>query len=679
MPSPSSLSTSSSSLSPLSVSSSPSISSDGDYFYSSSSFSGRRVSSSPRRREQQQRRREERTGQGITTWIRTMFVLLTLITVWYNTRNSIYITSTLSFIAFDRQQHQIQQIQQQQQQQQGCAGDNSKTTTTAFSTKEMEKKSSQLQKLQKQRQKRPRHRLGLLTSQTYVISFHSKKVTETFRNRNLYTGFYGTNYTFLEEENEDNENNAVDNDNDNDVIWFQSVNGYDPIVLKEWNDITTRRTDTNKSNFPIITPEMGRNGFVYPYIKTEPYYEQGLENNTNSYLSPHVIGCYESHRQLLTFISKTWNWNNENDGNNKQQGDDDDDDDEPVDNDGDKDENKDEEKDNEVEDEDNNLQQQQTQTLSRLPPDAIFIFEDDAVCVDDTKQYILNELIPTLPTTWDIIYIGGKPFSYLDNNRSNYDGETENEDNSFVGSIFKTKEERDHFLQEKELCDYSSGGDRRFGDRSGGALCPIFRQYACEGKFGTSSTGPFGATTATATAKSNTTSDSDSASSRNTFHPNQPYWKTNYILDTHAYVINPKHIQKVVQILNDMVRISNPIDNFRPIDITLADNMNSDSMNSIQAYLPSKGEYCKQVPHDYDYDQKQQEQRQNEQEQKNQDQKLGTYGNADTNSERSNFASKRIKSKPIPHEGYYHHNSFGVIWEELYFHECPDSYSNGLL
>ncbi|OEU08085.1 hypothetical protein FRACYDRAFT_250306 [Fragilariopsis cylindrus CCMP1102] len=520
-------------------------------------------------------------GQGITTWIRTMFVLLTLITVWYNTKNSLYITSTLSFIAFDRQQHQIQQVQQQQQQ--GCAGDNSSTTTTAFSTKEIEKKSSQLQKLQKQRQKRPRHPLGLLTSQTYVISFHSKKVTETFRNRNLYTGFYGTNYTFLEEENEDNDNNAVDNDNENDVIWFQSVNGYDPIVLKEWNEITTRRTDTNKSNFPIITPEMGRNGFVYPYIKTEPYYEQGLENSTNSYLSPHVIGCYESHRQLLTFISKTWNWNNEDD--------------------------------------------------------------DDSVCVDDTKQYILNELIPTLPTTWDIIYIGGKPFSYLDNNKKNNDDETENEDNSYVGSIFKTKEERDHFLRKKELCDYSSGGDRRFGDRGGGVLCPIFRQYACEGKFGT---------------------------------------------NTHAYVINPKHIQKVIQILNDMVRISNPIDNFRPIDITLADNMNSNSVNSIQAYLPSKGEYCKQVPHDYDYDQKQQERKQKEQEQEKQQQEQEKQ--EEQNQKRvtkkikikqhnanENAYNKRTKSKPTMWEGYYHHNDFGVIWEELYFEDCPDSYSNGLL
>jgi len=88
-------------------------------------------------------------------------------------------------------------------------------------------------------------------------------------------------------------------------------------------------------------------------------------------------------------------------------------------------------------------------------------------------------------------------------------------------------------------------------------------------------------------------------------------------------------------------------------------------LNSIQAYLPSKGEYCKQVPDDYDYEQ-QEKQKRVEIKQKEHE-------------ERSRINNRINKSKPIPWQGYYHHNSFGVIWEELYFNDCPDSYLNGLL
>jgi len=108
-----------------------------------------------------------------------------------------------------------------------------------------------------------------------------------------------------------------------------------------------------------------------------------------------------------------------------------------------------------------------------------------------------------------------------------------------------------------------------------------------------------------------------------------------------------------LKVLDDMVAIEDPVSYFRPLDVTLGDAMkqqNSDGSGAglINAYLPTKGEYCRQNG---------------------------------WKQEKGEDDSRKIarQRKPIPWQGYYHHDSFGVIWEDLYFPECHDSYANGLL
>jgi hypothetical protein len=44
--------------------------------------------------------------------------------------------------------------------------------------------------------------------------------------------------------------------------------------------------------------------------------------------------------------------------------------------------------------------------------DVIFVFQDDVACVPHLKEKILN-VVQHLPEDWDMLYIGGKPFTYF--------------------------------------------------------------------------------------------------------------------------------------------------------------------------------------------------------------------------------------------------------------------------
>lgn len=111
-------------------------------------------------------------------------------------------------------------------------------------------------------------------------------------------------------------------------------------------------------------------------------------------------------------------------------------------------------------------------------PDALFISEDDALCVDDTKQHIM-ELLQLLPESWDILMMGGKPFSYLTNNSNTDENMNDKYYEEDRESVYKSTEEKEKLQQEIERCNDEIN-------------CPIFRHYACARKFGTSSPGPSG-------------------------------------------------------------------------------------------------------------------------------------------------------------------------------------------
>jgi GR25 family glycosyltransferase involved in LPS biosynthesis len=199
-------------------------------------------------------------------------------------------------------------------------------------------------------------------------------------------------------------------------------------------------------------------------------------------------------------------------------------------------------------------------------PDALFVFEDDASCVQHTKQRTLD-LIPKLPNDWDLLFIGGKPFSY-------------------------------HEVP-IDISRIASGK-------------PPFREIACQGVLGKSSTGPFAPD-----------------GSRQLFPEEQPYWKTGYITNSHAYVVNPQRIERILKYIEE------PKQHPAPIDIVLANAMRRGDLN---AYMPSK-EFCVQ-----------------------------------------GRLRREKQQQPNLWEGYYHHNQVGRYeWEEMYFRECPKTYQQGLL
>ena len=203
-------------------------------------------------------------------------------------------------------------------------------------------------------------------------------------------------------------------------------------------------------------------------------------------------------------------------------------------------------------------------------PDALFVFEDDATCVKDTVQRTLD-LIPKLPLDWDYLYIGGKPFSY------------------FEEPINRTKE------------DYQAQQNLSF------------RQLACSGALGIPKSGPFAPD-----------------GSRNLPSSPDSYWKTKYLTNTHALVINPQSADRIMKFLEE------PTLRGTPVDIILAGNYAKGSLN---AYMPSQ-EFCVQ----------------------------GHHPN---------------QEHPRPWEGYHHHKFRGpkgeYKWEEMHFADCPQTYEQGQL
>jgi GR25 family glycosyltransferase involved in LPS biosynthesis len=202
----------------------------------------------------------------------------------------------------------------------------------------------------------------------------------------------------------------------------------------------------------------------------------------------------------------------------------------------------------------------------RNRPDALFVFEDDSTCVRNTMGRALD-IIKQLPEDWDLFYIGGKPFTY--------------------------HEEDPLPLDWKNL----TNTNMRKIPRS------TFRELACQGVFGKSSTGPFAPD-----------------GSRN-LSLKQPYWITRYITNTHAYVVNPQRIERVLRILEK------PREYQVPLDIAWADT-NRDG--SLKAYIPTT-EFCVQ----------------------------------------GDWPTENRKKESLWKGWYYHSQLDSSQWEDLYFPECP--------
>jgi hypothetical protein len=154
---------------------------------------------------------------------------------------------------------------------------------------------------------------------------------------------------------------------------------------------------------------------------------------------------------------------------------------------------------------------------SELQPDLYFIFEDDASCIPN----IINQTIASvqhLPQDWDIFLIGGKHFTFFSAN--------------FTGKNFYRDSTKDTL------------------DRD-----------ICRGLFG-NGTGP----------------RAPDGSRR--LSEQQPYWQTTYTSNTHAYVLNPHRIGRILRVLTPRFEA--------PIDIILAEAM---ARGEITAYTPTQ-DWC---------------------------------------------------------------------------------------
>ena len=85
----------------------------------------------------------------------------------------------------------------------------------------------------------------------------------------------------------------------------------------------------------------------------------------------------------------------------------------------------------------------------------------------------------------------------------------------------------------------------------------------CLGKYGTSTTGPWAAGTSKKDPPKTTTGA--------LLEKDPPYWQTKYVLNTHAYAINPKSILRILNVLKKPNDKKN--NNYLPIDVVYSREM----------------------------------------------------------------------------------------------------------
>jgi len=157
----------------------------------------------------------------------------------------------------------------------------------------------------------------------------------------------------------------------------------------------------------------------------------------------------------------------------------------------------------------------------RKRPDLLFVFEDDAICVSNLIERTWD-VVKTLPNDWDILYVGGKPVSYHTMNKSL----------------------ADYLTMETPTVEAGTWKDDSLRPNDTELLSNM-----CSGLYGTSLSGPFPV-----------------------YHNNQnsiipSYYVAKSVLNTHAYVINPKRIRRILRLL------SKPMYEYKPIDVIFADDM----------------------------------------------------------------------------------------------------------
>jgi len=258
--------------------------------------------------------------------------------------------------------------------------------------------------------------------------------------------------------------------------WYKGYDGMDQAVLDDFSR-TTDLFRINASDFEGATTER---------LKSQ-------------YISPHAVGCYLSHWRLLEKRQKDWRARNR-------------------------------------------AQRNTTSAATQKPPgkpDMLFVFEDDAHCVSNLVERTWS-VVQKLPKDWDILYVGGKPFSMHTGNKTLKE--------------FGTNQVTEEIPRPSDM---------------------ELAKRMCEGEFGSPSTGPF--------VPGTTSKDSYETVIGANLAEDPPYWEVKRVLNTNAYVINPKRIQRVLRVL------SKPMNQYKPIDVTLAEDFDRAFMNPYEAQFSMEG------------------------------------------------------------------------------------------
>jgi hypothetical protein len=196
-------------------------------------------------------------------------------------------------------------------------------------------------------------------------------------------------------------------------------------------------------------------------------------------------------------------------------------------------------------------QRQHIHSGNDRPVDYYIVFEDDAVCSSDLHSKISN-VVRRLPSDWDMLYLGGKPFSLVQNVTYTYtyphphthrhggdvhDPATQNKEmRRTINEFFKHDDETNNNNKVKNQTDFCS----RVYRTATGPLAPDGSRH---------------------------------------LRPDQPYWKINYMTNIEAYVVNSRSLDKVLNVLDPYGGHDRHGDYNFPGDIRLANAMNSGDLN----------------------------------------------------------------------------------------------------
>eukprot|EP00529_Nitzschia_sp_RCC80_P018958 CAMPEP_0113478574 /NCGR_PEP_ID=MMETSP0014_2-20120614/20831_1 /TAXON_ID=2857 /ORGANISM="Nitzschia sp." /LENGTH=517 /DNA_ID=CAMNT_0000371779 /DNA_START=24 /DNA_END=1574 /DNA_ORIENTATION=- /assembly_acc=CAM_ASM_000159 len=192
-----------------------------------------------------------------------------------------------------------------------------------------------------------------------------------------------------------------------------------------------------------------------------------------------------------------------------------------------------------------------------LQDDYYIIFEDDAMCVSSTHLHEQVEtVVGQLPTDWDLLYIGGKPFSRIDRHGWGWgwarddreDFEFEFDDISLKDYIMDARTTRDKDMQ--LFCNATVTTPSAKDGHEPITTTRIWDLF--DGPLPPNTTRP-----ATKTAHGATFTSSRN-NRRRDLSINDPYWRVDYHTNTEAYVVNPRSLPKILKVLSEVQKSRPP-------------------------------------------------------------------------------------------------------------------------